>query len=232
MSISGQLDQLHARAKTNRWMHYFTLFTRVALAIGFFPSGMQKVLGYRFTSLAINHPMGNYLEALHLTGYYYPFIGVMQVLAAILLLIPRTALLGALIYFPIILNICILSLSVRFDGSLLTSPLMVLATLYLLAWDYDRLKAIIFRPVKPTPIKQLSNKFPFRFFAGVFITMILVALTVLNIFELMPRNHMRDCMSQCADAKDPAACAAFCECIHAEGKPLNSCLTEYYEVVE
>ena len=66
----------------------------------------------------------------------------MQVTAAILLLIPRTALLGAFIYFPIILNICILSLAVRFDGSQVTSPLMLCAVLFLLCWDYHKFKNI------------------------------------------------------------------------------------------
>jgi hypothetical protein len=36
------------------------------------------------------------------TGFYYTFIGVSQLTAALLLLIPRTTLLGAIIYFPII----------------------------------------------------------------------------------------------------------------------------------
>jgi hypothetical protein len=87
--------------------------------------------------------MGHYLEALHRTGFYYPFIGVVQIAAACMLLIPRTATLGAVIYFPIILNICILSLAVRFEGSFVTSPLMVLANLYLLCWNYDKLKFIL-----------------------------------------------------------------------------------------
>lgn len=99
-------------------------------------------MGERFTTLSVKHPMGNYLEALHRTGFYYTFIGVLQMMAAILLLIPRTVTLGALIYFPIILNICILSFAVRFEGSFVTSPLMVLANLYLLCWDYDKLKFI------------------------------------------------------------------------------------------
>ncbi len=86
--------------------------------------------------------MGHYLEALHYTGFYYTFIGILQVTAAILLLIPRTALLGAVLYFPIILNIFILTIAVRFEGSLLTSPLMVLSNLYLLCWDYHKLKFI------------------------------------------------------------------------------------------
>lgn len=142
MSFSSTLDNIHAKARQKRWLRYFTVFTRIMLALGFLPSGIVKIMGERFTSLSVNHPMGHYLEALHRTGFYYPFIGVMQVTAAILLLIPRTATLGVLIYFPIILNICILSLAVRFDGSFITSPLMVLANLYLVCWDYDKLKYI------------------------------------------------------------------------------------------
>jgi len=132
MNISYKLDQLHSEIKQNRWHWYFAIFVRIALAAGFLPSGFVKIMGERFTSLSANHPMGHYLEALHQTGYYYTFIGILQVTAAILLLIPRTAVLGAILYFPIILNICILSFAVRFEGSLLSSPLMVIANLYLL----------------------------------------------------------------------------------------------------
>ena len=142
MSISSTLDRIHYKAKQNKKLRYFTVFNRLGLALGFLPSGFVKINGERFTALSVNHPMGNYLEALHRTGFYYTFIGVLQVLAAILLLIPRTATLGALIYFPIILNICILTFAVRFEGSWLSSPLMVLANLYLLCWDYDKLKYI------------------------------------------------------------------------------------------
>ncbi|MCW3073909.1 MAG: hypothetical protein JWP69_978 [Flaviaesturariibacter sp.] len=143
MSISIALDRIHLRARQNKWLRRFSIFLRIALAWGFFTAGMVKIVGERFASgLSPKHPMGHYLTALHRTGFYYTFIGVAQVVAAILLLIPRTRLLGALIYFPIILNIWILSLAVRFEGSWLTSPLMVLANLFLLCWDYDKLKYI------------------------------------------------------------------------------------------
>jgi CRISPR/Cas system-associated protein Cas5 (RAMP superfamily) len=46
---------------------------------------------------------------LHGTGFYYRLIGVSQLAAALLLLIPRTTLLGALLYLPIIFNICVLT---------------------------------------------------------------------------------------------------------------------------
>ncbi|MCD6064217.1 MAG: hypothetical protein K0R82_2128 [Flavipsychrobacter sp.] len=143
MSIATTLDRIHFRAKQNKWLRRFAVFNRVVLALGFLPSGFVKIMGERFTSLSVNHPMGHYLEALHRTGFYYPFIGVVQIAAACMLLIPRTATLGAVIYFPIILNICILSLAVRFEGSFVTSPLMVLANLYLLCWNYDKLKFIL-----------------------------------------------------------------------------------------
>jgi uncharacterized membrane protein YphA (DoxX/SURF4 family) len=233
MNISAKLDQLHAGAKANRWLRAFSIFCRIALAAGFIPSGFVKIMGERFTALSNNHPMGHYLEALHHTGYYYTSIGILQVTAAILLLIPRTAVLGALIYFPIILNICVLSLAVRFEGSLLSSPLMVLANLYLLCWYYDRLKHLFpwYRPAA-TPTLPLSNKFPLKFFAGVVAIIAIVILALTHAFDMMPHNTMGDCTRQCADSKNPGACNTFCDCIHNQGKPLDKCLDEYHQAVE
>jgi uncharacterized membrane protein YphA (DoxX/SURF4 family) len=151
MSISSTLDRLHSQAKQNSWLWLFSVFCRVALAAGFFPSGMVKIMDERFASgLSVNHPMGHYLEALHHTGYYYTFIGIVQVTAAIMLLIPRTVTLGAFLYFPIILNITILTYAMRFDGSLFTAPLMTLANLYLLGWNYEKWKYIL-------PFNRLAN---------------------------------------------------------------------------
>jgi hypothetical protein len=144
MSIASTLDRLHSRAKENRWLWLFSIFCRLALALGFIPAAIVKLIDERFASgLHTNHPMGHYLEALHLTGYYYTFIGVAQLAAAIMLLIPRTATLGAFIYFPVILNICILTFATRFDGSLFTAPLMTLANLYILGWNYEKWKYIL-----------------------------------------------------------------------------------------
>ncbi|QKJ32319.1 DoxX family protein [Mucilaginibacter mali] len=237
MKLLYKIDRLHRQAIHNKWMRYFTVFTRVALAAGFIPSGMVKIMGERFTSLSNNHPMGHYLEALSHTGYYYTFIGIAQVTAAILLLIPRTALLGVLLYFPIILNICILSLAVRFDGSLVSSPLMVMACLYLLCWYYDRLKYILpfKQPVaiinEPAPM-AISNKFPAKFFAGAFAAVALLVLTIVTVFDIKPRNTMQDCTAQCPNSKNPQACMAFCDCIHNEGQPLDRALEEYHKAID
>ena len=76
MSLSTSLDKLHLQARENRWLWYFAIFCRVALAAGFIPSGMMKIMGERFTVLAVNHPMGNFLEAIYHTGFYYTIVVV------------------------------------------------------------------------------------------------------------------------------------------------------------
>jgi len=228
MNIATRLDDLHSSVKSNKWFRYFAIFNRIALAAGFIPSGLTKVFDERFTSLSVKHPMGNYLEALYHTGYYYHFIGYVQVAAAIFLLIPRTATFGAVLYFPVILNIAILSLAVGFDGSLVTSPLMVLANLYLLCWDYDKLKFIL--PFYPSSTKSTEriqtaqrNQFPFKFFAGVFIATVLTILMVTNAYHKKTRNNFQDCTNDCKNADNSQECFDFCDCIHNQGKSFNEC---------
>jgi hypothetical protein len=153
MSISSTLDRLHFRAKRNSWLWLFSIFCRVSLALGFIPAAIVKLMDERFASgLHAKHPMGHYLEALHLTGYYYTFIGVVQIAAAVMLLVPRTVTLGAFLYFPVILNITILTYATRFDGSFFTAPLMTLANLYILGWNYEKWKYIL-------PFNRLPNDF-------------------------------------------------------------------------
>ncbi|WPU99878.1 DoxX family protein [Mucilaginibacter sp. cycad4] len=232
MPLSTTLDQLHYQARGNKWMRLFAIFNRIVLAAGFIIAGTVKIIGERFASgLSANQPMGHYLEALHHTGYYYTFIGILQVAAAILLLIPRTRLLGALIYFPIILNICILAYALRFEGTRITT-LMVLANLYLLGWDYDRLKYILpFKQDKkgsyPPQAEMRSNKFPFIFFGGVFATVVAVIVINQFVYDIRPGNSLIECNNGCAGNAKPEACKVFCDCVHNLGKPLDSCLAQY-----
>jgi uncharacterized membrane protein YphA (DoxX/SURF4 family) len=232
MSISGRLNHVYYEAKRNKWFHYLAVFCRVMLALGFIPSGVVKVMGERFASgLSVNHPLGHYLEALYTTGYYYTFIGISQLIIALLLLIPRTALLGALMYFPIILNICILTYAVRFEGTRIIT-LMVLANLYLLCWDYDRIKYILpFKQVKEEDYlarkKTLNNKFPFLFFWCVLVMIASVILINHFLYTIRPGNSLIECTNGCAGNSNPKACLEFCDCIHKKGKPLQECLVEY-----
>lgn len=230
--MPNRLNKIYYEARGNRWYYYFTIFCRITLAVAFIIAGIVKIKGERFAAgLSVNNPLGHYFEALYYTEYYYTFIGISQVVIALLLLIPRTAFLGALMYFPVILNICILTYAVRFEGTRATT-FMLLANLYLLCWDYDRIKYILsIKPVKENTHrareKPLSNKFPFLFFGSV-ITMI-AAVIVINLFiyDIRPGNSPQECINGCPDNSDPKACEAFCDCIYNKGKSLHECLIEY-----
>ena len=139
-----------AELREVRWLRWFTVLTRVLLALGFTPSGLTKVLGNRFTILGLDNPVGFFFEAMYRSGFYWNFLGVCQLTAALLLLIPRTATLGAIVYFPIILNIFVITVSMEFRGTPVITGLMLLANIYLLCWDYERLKCLFRQPVAAT----------------------------------------------------------------------------------
>ncbi len=75
------------------------------------------------------------------TGPYWYFIGAMQVLAALLLLIPATATLGALLFLPIGLSVFLVTWGIGFGNTVFVTAGMLLATIYLICWDADRVWA-------------------------------------------------------------------------------------------
>src|SRR5215510_5241268 len=230
MNLLAKLDHLYQESKKNQWLRYFAVFCRVTLALGFIPSGIVKVMGERFTALPSNHPLGHYFDALHLTGFYYTFIGVSQLTAALLLLIPRTTLLGAIIYFPIILNICVLTYATRFEGTRIAT-LMLLANVFLLCWDYARLKYVLplasSSDVGKTPNQKMSGRFPLIFFGCAVAAVVLVIVINNFVYDSRPGNSQLECTNGCANNASPEACGRFCNCIYNEGNPLDKCLEEY-----
>jgi len=227
----NRFEELYHEAKSDKWFQNFAVFCRIALAASFIPAGFVKIMGERFAAgLSPNNPLGHYFEALRLTGYYYTFIGIAQIIIAILLLIPRTSLLGALMYFPIILNICVLTYATRFDGTRGVT-MMVLASLFLLIWDYDRLKHILpFKQPKTDPPvlkKPLGKRLRIIFFGGSVAVLAFIIIGTFYLYEIVPGNSEAECRNQCASSKNPAACEIFCDCIYNQGQPLDSCLATF-----
>ena len=118
----------------------------MSLALGFIPPGLTKALGHRFTLIPPeDSAVGLFFESFFQSGEYYGFVGITQVAAGVMLLVPYTALLGALLYLPIIVNIFVITVAMGFRGTWVIVGAMLLANLYLLAWDYDRLRTVLFR---------------------------------------------------------------------------------------
>jgi uncharacterized membrane protein YphA (DoxX/SURF4 family) len=136
------VDALHQR----RDARAFTWVTRILLAVAFVPSGLVKLQGERFTRLGVDNPVGFFFEAFYRTGFYWNFLGAAQLLAALLILIPRTRVLGAIVYFPIILNIFLITYAMHFKGTWVITLLMLLGSVWLMLWDARTLRHLLAPP--------------------------------------------------------------------------------------
>lgn len=145
-ALERRLDALHERARSSFLLRRLTVVTRILIAAGFIPTGLVKVLGERFTQISLDSPIGLFFEGLYRSGLYWRFLGLAQLVTGVLLLIPATATVAAVSFFAIILNIFVITVSMEFRGTPIITGLMLLAAIYLLCWDYDRLKSLLFAP--------------------------------------------------------------------------------------
>ena len=100
--MSPRLAQIHPRVRASRALQRFTAVTRVLLAAGFVWPGMLKLVGPPFGGgIPEEHPIGAFFVLFYSVRGWYLATGAVQVLAGVLLLVPRTALLGALLYLPL-----------------------------------------------------------------------------------------------------------------------------------
>jgi len=146
------LDRLHARAREQFALQRLAILSRLLLALAFVPTALVKVQGLPFSAMSTETPIGHFFDAMYRTGGYWRFLGLSQLVAGALLLIPSTATLGAVLFFPIILNIFVITVALHFTGTPLITGGMLLAALFLLCWDYHRLKSVLFWPAEPRPL--------------------------------------------------------------------------------
>lgn len=104
---------------------------------------MVKVRQIPFTNLPVSNPVGYFFDAFFQASEYYFFVGLIQVVAGILLLFPSTTALGTMLYFPVILNIFIITMAINFKGTWLIALLMMTGALFLLLWEFDKWKGVI-----------------------------------------------------------------------------------------
>ena len=114
------------------------------------PSRRQQMEG-----TVAGHNPGYFFEMMYQSGLYWQFLGWAQLLAGLLLLTQRYALLGALVYLSIIANIFVITISYDFAGTSVITGLMLLAGLLLLAWDWNRLRVVINLPAVPEATSAL-----------------------------------------------------------------------------
>lgn len=157
--LDRSLSRLQHWIRSRPICYRLTLGTRILLAAGFIPTGLVKLLGHRFTSMSPETDIGGLFETLYLSGNYWRFLGLVQMLAGVLLLWSRTATLGAVLFFGIITNIFVITISYDFNYTPVVTGLMLLATVYLLLWDYHRIRSLFGfdKAADMPPVAQLSG---------------------------------------------------------------------------
>ncbi len=132
------------RLKQNNILQLFTIYLRYLIGSAFIIAaiGMGKLNGTSNLLNSQNFPMDEstppiilFFKVMSESGLYWQFIGWTQIVVGILLLTQRFAKLGALIFFGLILNIFVITISYEFKGTPIVTGLMLLATTYLLLWD-------------------------------------------------------------------------------------------------
>ncbi len=139
---------LDKRANDHAWLHkWFRLFIRWSLAASMFEYGMTKIIPVQFPQPSLNTlvtPAGNLsLSNLLWTSVgaapaYEVFTGAAEMLGGILLLVPRTTMLGAMISLAALTNVFVLNMTYDIGLKQVSFHLILLA-LFLLAPDFSRL---------------------------------------------------------------------------------------------
>jgi hypothetical protein len=136
------------KLKNSIFVQIFIIYTRYLIGGAFVFASIVKIKGERFmTDLrmideAPIHSAGHLFETLYQSGLYWKFIGIGQLVAAFLLMTQRFSKLGALVFFPIMLNIFFITASYDFAGTIYITSLMLLANVALLVWDWGELKTL------------------------------------------------------------------------------------------
>jgi uncharacterized membrane protein YphA (DoxX/SURF4 family) len=143
MSVLTACERLLERLRRARWANLFVVNLRIFLGFAFVPAGLKKLIDEPFTDPANRGAFHEFLHALHATGYFYQFVGIMQLTVAVLLMTQRFAALGALIALPIFGTITVFCWSTRAYFTAFMVTLMLLGTLGLLVWDHHRWRGLL-----------------------------------------------------------------------------------------
>lgn len=164
----------------------FTIYLRYLIGFAFVFASIIKIRGERFTNIPPTEPVGYFFEAMYQFGFYWQFLGWAQLVSGALLMSQRFSTIGAMVFFPVILNVCLITHSVDFgSGTPTITTLMLLGTVFLLLWDYQKW-VHLFLPdhrVKIDLTQQPRDAFmtdPIWTVTGVWFVVVTVAMNVIG----------------------------------------------------
>jgi hypothetical protein len=141
--------------KQKVWLQLAVIYTRYLIGGAFVFASLVKIKGQRFMTVkgagSPFHSPEHFFETMYQSGLYWQFLGLAQLVAGLLLMTQRYALLGALLFLPIIANIYVITISYDFGYTSFTTGAMLLATIGLLVWDWNSLRVVFNQPALAGP---------------------------------------------------------------------------------
>ncbi len=183
------LEKFVFRLKALKHFQIFTILVRYLLGAAFVWASILKIKGVRFApEPSENIPiesLAHFLEALYRFSFYWYFIGWGQLIAGFLMMSQAFSSVGAVVYFPIMLNIFIITLSFQSPEILTITSLMLLGNIYLLLWDWNRLKFIVL--YKPSGYVDQTTQFS-RHKIWTYIGILLCIVII--VFRIISTRHI------------------------------------------
>lgn len=173
--------------KKKSFLQIFTIYLRYLIGGAFVISvfSLGKFSPDTWMKFQENPPLDSaerFFQTMINSGMYWKFIGWSQIIAGFLLITQRFAKLGAIIFFPIILNIFMVTLSYHFHGTPIITGLMLLANIYLIVWDWNTIRFIVIQSKPETqyflPLKIIS--LPYWAYLGIIMFVSILLLPFLD----------------------------------------------------
>lgn len=168
--------------KRKKYWDYFILCARVLLAYTFLHYGCGKLCGGQFgiSATEMNMPVKE-LSLFKLSWYLFDqqpfkyFIGISQIIAALLLLYNRTLILGALLFIPILANILVIDITyIKMPAFYWRLSYYLLLDLLIL-WHYKDRMFAAFKSI----LEGINTKYKFSWKAYALIPVIVILLECL-----------------------------------------------------
>ncbi|HUH02397.1 MAG TPA: hypothetical protein VML75_10395 [Kofleriaceae bacterium] len=137
------METLLQKLRPKRWVNLFIVNLRILLGFAFLPAGLKKVLDQPFTDPENTGTFHEFLHAFHATGFFYQFVGAVQLAIAVLLMTQTFATLGALMAVPVFATISVFCWSTSAFFTAAMATLMLFGSVTLVAWDYEKWRGVV-----------------------------------------------------------------------------------------
>ncbi len=158
------------KIKQKKYLQIFTIYLRYLIGGTFVFASIIKIEGGRFTTASGEYAAideaWHFFETLYRSGLYWKFLGLAQLVAGGLLMTQKFSKLGAVVFFPIIINIFVITLSYDFNNTPVITGGLLLANIYLIIWDWNTIKILLGLNPRPESDERLENH-PIWIYTGV-----------------------------------------------------------------